>query len=163
MQKEPDGSYDKHWYASWRVLAAILALISAVIFLGVLASGARHHSNTSASKTKVPPPSPSYTTAPSLNTSKALLDDKGIGIDESDKFTTSANWEVDWAYDCSAIRTKSQFAFGVADSKTRSGYPDVAGVKVFGDKGSGVQHYHRSGTHFLIIDSRCIWHVVVKE
>jgi len=90
------------------------------------------------------------------------LDDKGIGIDESDKFTTDDNWEVDWAYDCSVIRTKGKFGFGVVDSKTRWGYPDVPGVKEFGDKGSGVQHYHKSGSHFLLVDSKCLWHVVVK-
>lgn len=78
-------------------------------------------------------------------------------------FTTTGAWEVEWAYDCSNIRTQGQFAFGVADSGSRRGYADTPGVKQAGDKGSGVQHYHRSGSFFLLIDSRCIWHVAVKD
>jgi hypothetical protein len=138
------------------VLAVIGALVESSKKRGPVLPGA------SAGKTRSSIPSPSPTGVPPLDASGALLDNKGIGIDESSKFTTDGDWEVHWAYDCSVIHKKGQFAFGVVDSKTRWGYPDVPGVKVSGDKGSGVQQYKKKGSHFLLIDSKCLWHVVVK-
>ena len=143
---------------SYRALAGVLVAVGLIAFVSILWLEKQGHSR-SVAETH---PTPMRTGVPWLNTTGSLLNIGGVGIKQTQKFTTTGDWDVEWAYDCSNIRIHGQFAFGVADSDTRRGYADTSGVKQTGDKGNGVQHYRRSGSFFLIIDSRCIWHVAVK-
>ena len=125
-------------------------LIVLFIIIGI-AAGSGSHSNTPTSS------SPATTAAPAA--AKVLLDKTGSGINQTPKFTTSGDWEIDWSYDCSNFGSNGNFVITVY-----SGDGTLHGIAAnqLGAKGSDVSNQHQGGTYYLEMNSECDWHVIVK-
>jgi hypothetical protein len=94
---------------------------------------------------------------------QVLLDLDGSGTKSTDKFTVAADWNLNWAYDCTAGLTR--------DGAIPSGYhcsfivhvtkPDGhlslenQGVSQLGVKDQGRESYHTGGTFYLAVEVCC--------
>jgi hypothetical protein len=95
------------------------------------------------------------------STPKGPLDFKGTGSQTTPQFSAGDNWDLDWSYDCSNTKVKGQFIVSIFDHSGRASAATPPVIQ-FGDSGSGVQHYHKSGAYFLSVRSGCTWHATTR-
>jgi len=129
----------------------------------------------SSSKVSEPPSSGDASASPAAPTSagsvsaqsapptpQVLLDVSGSGTKQTQKFTTSGDWTLDWSYDCSSDYSgQGNFQVFVYNDDGSLDSSDGL-VNQFGAKGSDTQYYYDAGTHYLSVNSECSWHVTAK-
>jgi hypothetical protein len=97
------------------------------------------------------PPAPPTTVAPATPT--VLYSKTGSGIGSTPNFTTGAEWQVQYTYDCANFGQQGNFA--VTDES------DVL-VNALAAGGSDTAYVHNSpGTHSLTVNSECNWTIKV--
>jgi len=97
------------------------------------------------------PPAPPAAVAPAAPT--VLYSKTGSGIGSTPNFTTDAEWQVQYTYDCANFGQQGNFA--VTDES------DVL-VNALAVGGSDVAYVHNSpGIHSLTVNSECNWTIKV--
>jgi hypothetical protein len=138
------GPKPKRRFNPWALLWVALVLVMA----GFVGSAASHTSTTAAVGVPSAPPS---ATAP--HTPVVLYQRSGSGEFTSDYFTTPAEWQIQWSYDCGAD-PKGLFAVVPHDHGPN--------VDEQGARGSDVSWSHKDpGPHYLSVFSTCNWTVKV--
>jgi hypothetical protein len=85
--------------------------------------------------------------------SSTLMQLSGTGIKKSPKFTTSADWTIGYAFDCSSFGSAGNFAITVYSGD--GSFEDVA-VNELAAKGScSSPEYNKPGEHYLEMNSEC--------
>ncbi|GAB3872593.1 hypothetical protein GCM10029964_011260 [Kibdelosporangium lantanae] len=87
---------------------------------------------------------------------RTILDLTGDGPKQTDKFTVSGDWHVQWSYDC----TKTDTPVDSLVVQVLGGNTEIP-VTHLGPTGADTQAYHDAGTFYLSVSSNCSWHVVV--
>jgi hypothetical protein len=85
-----------------------------------------------------------------------------VPADQTKRFSTDngEDWDLEWSYDCSKY-DRGMFIVSVYDEAGHTS-TETPPVIQSGASGSGVQHYHNSGTHFFGVRSTCTWKLNVK-
>lgn len=100
-------------------------------------------------------------TTPSKPTPKVLLDITGNGSKQTQKFTTSSNWNIKYTFDCTNFGSQGNFQYfiynGDGSPNTDTGANDLA------VSGGTTNYYYDNGEHYLSVNSECDWHVVVTD
>lgn len=108
-----------------------------------------HRTATRTQAAPVAPPAAPVAAAPTV-----LYSNTGTGIGSTPDFTTGAEWQVQYTFDCAGFGQQGNFA--VTDDAG-----DVL-VNALAANGSDVAYVHASpGTHSLSINSECDWTVKV--
>lgn len=98
-------------------------------------------------------PAPASPAAPAAGS--VIYQKSGSGISSTPNFTTPAEWQLQWSYDCSA------FSGGTGNFIVNS-EDDQANVNELGAGGSDSTYVHSDpGQHSLQINSECNWTVKV--
>jgi len=111
-----------------------------------------------------PSRSPSATGSPGATASATALpplDLQGVGGQRTAKFGGGANWELDWSYDCTKTGRPGHFNVTAYTSDSQP-VTDPGRLTKLGSKDTGVQHYSKAGTFYLIVITECSWHIVTK-
>jgi hypothetical protein len=96
-----------------------------------------------------PPAAPAAPPAPAV-----IYEKSGSGITTTPNFTTPAEWQIQWSYDCSKFGTTGNFIVMSEDFQ--------ANVNQLGAGGTDATYVHGDpGTHSLQINSECSWTVKV--
>src|SRR5258708_5941755 len=149
--------------------AKAIAAISILVVVGVTAAviGAKTHQLPPGSSNVGMPAahSPSRTTTPTpvaVTAQKPLMLESSAPANDRELFTIGPgpDWDVAWSYDCSKSPS-DLFLVSVYDA---AGHASRATPPIVqsGVSGSGVQHYHQSGTHFLGVRSKSTCHIEVQ-
>jgi surface rod structure-forming protein G len=89
-----------------------------------------------------------------------LLDIRGSGIRQTQKFTASGDWTLTYTFDCSNFGMQGNFQVYIYNDdgslSTDGGPNDLA------TNGGTTDYYYDAGTHYLEINSECAWHVTVN-
>jgi len=88
-----------------------------------------------------------------------LLDISGSGTRMSIPFTTTAEWSVDYTFDCAAFGTAGSFGLAEYDRLGRLGGFLVNDISTSGTR--TVPRHGDSGVHQIEVRSLCQWTVVV--
>lgn len=163
-----DGNSERrNWFGRHRVLTVIGAFLLLVIVISVAAShgGKTPSAVPAASNNKAPAgsgaqphaDSPQVATVPSPATtvSHVVLTESGVGIKQTARFTTDADWDLTYSYNCSKFGSTGNFI--VSDDT------DMPLVNELNEKGSSVTHQHSSGSHYLSVNSECSWTIKVTN
>jgi hypothetical protein len=85
-----------------------------------------------------------------------VLNISGSGMQTTQKFAVSNDWDLKWSYNCSNFGQKGNFAVMIT-SKPEA-YEE--GVNELGESGDGTDHLHGgNGVRYLEINSECSWNV----
>lgn len=147
------GSEAKPLKKTNRIFALFAIVILMIVFYNVRSAvvSDRQNITNKATVTAITPVTP-----------KTLIEITGNGTKTTQKFTATGDWDLIWAYDCSNFITQKA-AFQVFNY---TGDGDVltgnAPVNQLGGKDSGVEHYHKGGTYYLVVSSVCSWSVKVQ-
>jgi hypothetical protein len=82
-----------------------------------------------------------------------------VGL-QTDTFTASGAWDLNWEYDCGATGRSGNLSvdvFGTGGSFVS----DPRSLFLVGTSGQGVQSYDRAGTYSLVVNSVCRWALTV--
>jgi hypothetical protein len=84
----------------------------------------------------------------------------GSGQENTSRFTVTSTWKLVYSFDCSNFGQAGNFAV------TEDGGNDLNGVSVNDlamSKGASTWGYDDAGTHYLQINSECVWKVKVVD
>ncbi|MFD1052139.1 hypothetical protein ACFQ1S_44480, partial [Kibdelosporangium lantanae] len=132
-------------------LATLSAYVSGSVLM--IEGGAAACVPTSTRSCRRPSAGPAPRQAPPGRT---ILDLTGDGPKQTDKFTVSGDWHVQWSYDC----TKTDTPVDSLVVQVLGGNTEIP-VTHLGPTGADTQAYHDAGTFYLSVSSNCSWHVVV--
>jgi hypothetical protein len=149
------------WFTRPKLITAGVVLVALVI-LGFAIGGKKLHlSATSKGKlTTVTKPTPTPTPVKLASAPNGVVLDRP-GAMGTKQFTAAGDWGFDWSYDCSKLKVSSNFIVSVYDSQGHVS-ADTPPVIQVGLKGNGTKQYHKPGTYFLGVNSRCEWHITAK-
>jgi hypothetical protein len=122
---------------------------------------------------------PAAVNSPSSSpTPSALFTQAGTGdVDLAGPFTTTGNWWLAWAYDCSAVKDGHNWLIVAvyrqsdADASTAALFDTITPAPGGGDAGTVSGEAREShdttagppaGKFFLKVSTECSWHIVVK-
>jgi hypothetical protein len=153
QEKSKKKFYKKWWF--WIIVILILLWL-----IG---------SNGSASPTKsVPATSDNPSTSPTAVQAKTepsapqtLLNISGSGSKTTAKFTAASDWDLNWSYDCSNFNNQGNFQVMIYNGDGSMSFSNAM-VNELGASGSDVEHYHSSGTYYLVVNSECKWKLNVQ-
>lgn len=143
-------------------------IIGGLVVLIVIIATTTSHGGSSAPGTSSGATSPAATHAPvapapatsapapaaAPATPIVLYSKTGTGTGSTPTFTTSADWQVAYTYDCTAFGQSGNFMVNSDD------YQLV--INQLGNKGADTQYVHGDpGAHSLSIDSECAWTIQV--
>lgn len=136
--------YKKWWF--W-----VLVVVIALFLIGSIGSKPT---------TSVPAPAENGTSTPAgvSSAQQTLLDISGSGTKTTAKFTAASDWDLNWSYDCSNFGMQGNFIVTVYESDGSPSFSNT-GVNQLGKTDSGVEHYHKGGTYYLVLNSECKWKV----
>jgi hypothetical protein len=104
-----------------------------------------------------PAPAAATTAAPATTapaTPVILYSKTGSGTGSTPTFTTAAEWQVQYSYDCTAFGQSGNFMVTSEDFQLA--------INQLGTKGADTDYVHNDpGSHSLSIDSECAWTVKV--
>lgn len=164
-QPEVQAAPKKKKHTVRNVLLGIAALIVLIIIISSASHGSSSPAATSSSAPAAAAPATSAapaaaaaptTAAPAAPAApKVIYQKSGSGIMTTPNFTTPAEWQVKWSYDCTS------FAGGTGNFVVNS-EDFQANVNELGAKGADSTYVHNdAGTHSLSINSECTWTVTV--
>jgi hypothetical protein len=132
----------------------------AFIFLIILAAIGANHSTTpeaARSSDHVESSGESDTNVAPVSKPHVVFKQSGSGIQTTERFAVSDDWDIRWAYDCSNFGNDGNFVVTIFKGNTMS---DEAGVNELGSKQDGTEHLHGgAGERYLEINSECNWEV----
>jgi hypothetical protein len=122
--------------------------------------------NSSSPTKSVPAPADANTATSAIPTTAApafqtLLDVSGSGSKTTAKFTAASDWDLNYTYDCSNFGDQGNFQVMIYNGDGSMSFDNVA-VNELGASGTDVEHYHKGGTYYLVVNSECKWKVSVK-
>jgi hypothetical protein len=91
-------------------------------------------------------------------TGPTLLALSGTGSTSSRKYTASANWAINYSFDCHNAPDNTNFQIFPTGNDPNS---SVATVNELTETGSGTQRYTTPGTYYLVVNTMCTWKVSV--
>jgi hypothetical protein len=158
--KERRSSESRSWLTQPRFLAmgSIFLVGLAAVGIFLLHGKASHKESPTAAHSSKASPTPAPVSLASLPNGVVLDHPKGMGTTQ---FSAAGDWGFDWSYDCSKLGHPGNFIVSVYDAKGRVS-ADTPPVIQFGPKGMGVTQYHKPGTYFLGVDTKCDWHITAK-
>lgn len=144
------------------IVAALVVALGVVVLVGSLSAT---HGHTAKSNLKIAQ-TPSHTPTPSpvaVTAKKAFTLDSST-TDQRQLFATASGeaWDLDWSYDCARYGGRGMFIVSIYDGAGRASTETPPVIQSGAGGGSGVQHYHQSGTHFFGVRSQCTWRLTVK-
>lgn len=96
--------------------------------------------------------------APTTAAPTVLYSKSGSGAGSTPNFTTGAEWQVDWTYNCSNFGSQGNFIISAGNAADIS-FPSV---NELGTSGADTAYVHSDpGSHSLSINSECSWTVKV--
>lgn len=146
-------------------------IVGSLVVLTVIIAATANHGGTTANTTtannttanKVAAASTAHVPAQSAHaaaptsaaaTPVVLYSKTGTGTGSTPDFTTGAEWQVAYTYDCSAFGSPGNFAVTSEDFQLA--------IDQLGMKGADTEYVHGDpGTHSLSIDSECAWTIKV--
>ncbi len=148
------------WFTRTKLIAAVLIVIS-LVGIAALALANQHRSASSSQKARPATRTPTPTPVAVTQQKPLTLQSTAVG-DESKRFATAEgqDWDLEWSYDCSK-HGQGVFIVSVYDGAGHAS-AETPPVIQSGRSGGGVQHYHKSGTHFFNVRSQCKWRLNVK-
>jgi hypothetical protein len=158
----------KNWFKRHKVVTILSALVVLLFIVSANSKPSTPQANTQVGGVVAhiaAPSDPNSTpvSQPTPTQKKTILSLDGNGDKQTQKFTVSGDWDLEWSYDCSSrgIDSGAYYATIYNDDGTRSyENPEVSQSLV---KSSDTQHYYKDGTFYLNISSTCSWHVNVKN
>lgn len=151
----------QNWFARHKVLSVILGIIVLIIIGSALGGSSSQNNKSVPAASDKPQTSTAQKSSTPAPTPQTLLDLQGSGTKQTQKFTAAGDWDLNWSYDCSNFGNQGNFIVTVYNSDGSVSFENTE-VNQLGSSGSDVQHYHKSGTYYLAIDSECNWTVNVK-
>jgi hypothetical protein len=135
-------------------------VVGALVAVGVIvaATSGSHGSPSHAGTRSRTPVATATATTPAPGPTSVIATFTGHGSANTDKFTVSASWVLQWSYTCSALGASGNFI--VAEDGGR----DISGAKVneLGKHGQGQTTVSKDqGQHFLSVVSQCAWKLQV--
>jgi hypothetical protein len=88
---------------------------------------------------------------------QVLLDVSGDTQKTTQKFTAGGDWDLEWHFDCAGEASN----LSITSYKGDGSYDDLL-LNVVKAKSDDVTHQHQAGTFYLVVDSSCPWHVIVR-
>lgn len=132
-----------------------------VVLIVIIATASSHGTTTSTKTTPAPAPTavdsaraaaPTTTLAPAA--AVVLYSKTGTGTGSTPTFTTGAEWQVQYTYDCTAFGQSGNFMVTSDDYQLA--------INQLGTKGGDTDYVHNDpGSHSLSIDSECAWTIKV--
>jgi len=103
----------KSWFARHPVLTGVLGFFALMVILGAAGGNQTQQQSKLAASDK-----PAASSAESSPQAKAaapqvLLDLKGSGSKQTQKFTAGGDWHLEWSYDCSNFGSQGNFIVSV--------------------------------------------------
>ena len=148
----------KKFYKRWWFW--VLAVVVLFIIIGASSGGSKGVSVPATAETGSSVAAPEKKAA-TASAPQVLLDIAGSGSKTTQKFTAGGDWDLNWNYDCSNFGQSGNLIVMIYDGNGSLSYRNT-GVNQLGDSGSGVEHYHNSGTFYLVVNSVCKWNIEVK-
>jgi hypothetical protein len=150
----------------WVILVVGGGLVGLLALVGLVSAINPHMISSVVAKltrtTKPSPEPPTHPDAGVYSTPHGPLDLKGTGSQETKQFTAGADWDLEWSYDCSNLKGQpDRLVISILNSTGKASV-ETPPVIEYGTKGSGVKHYRRPGPYFLMVMSRCTWHVTTR-
>jgi hypothetical protein len=144
-------------------LFVVLVVIGAVAEVGnhgSVAASAAASSSVAASAPAANPAAAQSSPAAGSAVARTVATFTGSGIQNTRRFTVTANWKLVYSFSCSAFGQAGNFAV------LEDGGTDLSGVTVNDlalSKSASTWAYGDAGTHYLQIDSECAWKVKVVD
>lgn len=144
--------------------AIIIAVMATLIVIGIIISIFDKNTTPSNNQPAVQEvkSNPEYVSQKQA-TIQTVLDLTGNGTKTTQKFTVAGDWDLNWVYDCSKfLFGQGNFQVYVYTGDGNISFENTI-VNQLGSKDSGVEHYHKGGTFYLVINSECSWSMKIKE
>jgi hypothetical protein len=150
----------KHRKWPW-ILGGLVILIIIIVAAsqgGTTTNPTPHPTSAPAAPPATRPPTNSARTAVSATAAQAapvvLYSKTGSGTGSSPTFTTGAEWQVQYTYDCTAFGQSGNFMVNSEDMQLT--------INQLGMTGADTDYVHNDpGSHSLSIDSECAWTIKV--
>jgi len=142
------------------VVLVVIGAVAEVGNHGSVAASAAASSSVAASAPAANPAAAQSSPAAGSAVARTVATFTGSGIQNTRRFTVTANWKLVYSFSCSTFGQAGNFAV------LEDGGTDLSGVTVNDlalNKSASTWAYGDAGTHYLQIDSECAWKVKVVD
>ena len=140
---------EKAWPARHPVLTGLGVLV-VIAIIGAAIGGSGSDGNNDASSSAPPIPATPVT----------VLDKTGNGDTQTQEFTVSDEWSIQYSFDCATFGQAGNF---VVDVQGTDGVSSLTnrGPNALATSGADTVFNHHGGTYYLSVLSECDWHLKV--